>query len=517
MADIEKLAGPADELPSNAPTLDPSPTSSKHIEDDVPSDVVIVDWERNDPEHPFNWPRARKYRMVLLACFITALTALNSTGMAILTTWGTEWFNTSRVHFLVGLTLYNCASSIAPLLLAPLSEHFGRNDIYQISSIMLAPLKGVTDSSNMLLFLPQIFTKNLSGFLATRWIQGMVASVGISMVGGTIADVFEARDRGQVMNLFALIVFIGQSLGGVTMGWIGESLGYQWCWGCQTIWAAGSCVINAFFLRETRANTLLTRRARRLTKETGIKHVASSDLERKQQSLLRQLKVTAIRPLKFLVTEPIVSSLSLWIGLAWGSLFLSGPSTMLVFAQYGFSPGEKGSIGACIAVGGLIGYLTAFHQERLYRRAAAKSETGRAPPEARLYWAAVGGLLFPAGMMAFAWTGRPNIPWPVPAAMLCISYLGIYCMYLGVFNYIADAYETYSSSAQAAQGFVRNMNSGIFPLFTLQMYERLGYPQASSLVAALAFAFAVAPFLIIRYGARLRARSPVTSQLVGNL
>jgi MFS family permease len=505
MADIEKFAGSAVAPPSEAPTLDPSPTSSKHIED-VDPDIVIVDWERNDPEHPFNWPRARKYRMVVIACFITALTALNSTGMSIMTTWGTDWFGTSRVHFIAGLTLYNVASSIAPLLLAPLSEHFGRNGIYQISSII-----------NMLLFLPQVFTKNLPGFLACRWFQGMVASVGISMVGGTIADVFEARDRGQVMNLFALIIFVGQGAGGLTMGWIGERLGYQWCWGMQAIWAAGSVVINALLLRETRANTLLTRRARRLTKDTGIKHVARSDLERKHQSLAQQLRITAVRPLKFLVTEPIVSSLSLWIGLAWGSLFLGGPSTMLVFAQYGFSPGEKGSMGACIAIGGIIGYFTAFHQERLYGRAAAKSGNGRAPPEARLYWAAAGGLLFPAGMMAFAWTGRPHIPWPVPAAMLCLSYWGIYCMYLGVFNYIADAYETYSSSAQAAQGFVRNTNSGIFPLFTLQMYEKLGYPQASSLVAALGFAFAAAPFLLIRYGARLRARSPVTSQLVGNL
>ena len=76
--------------------------------------------------------------------------------------------------------------------------------------------------------------------------------------------------------------------------------------------------------------------------------------------------------------------------------------------------------------------MTNFHQEKLYKRAAARSVSGRAAPEARLYWAAFGGLLFPIGMMAFAWTGQPHIPWPVPALMLVISYWGIYCMYLGV-------------------------------------------------------------------------------------
>lgn len=125
-------------------------------------------------------------------------------------------------------------------------------------------------------------------------------------------------------------------------------------------------------------------------------------------------------------------ALTLWIGFAWGIIFLGGTSTILVFQQYGFSPGEAGSIQSCIAIGGIIGYVTSFHQEQLFRQAAMRSPTGRASPEVRLYWAAIGGLIFPAATMAFAWTGRPPIHWAVPAVMLCLSYWGIYSMYLGV-------------------------------------------------------------------------------------
>lgn len=161
----------------------------------------------------------------------------------------------------------------------------------------------------------------------------------------------------------------------------------------------------------------------------------------------------------------------------------------------------------CIGIGALIGFCTNWNQESLYRRAAAGSPTGRAPPEARLYWAAVGGVLFPLGMMIFAWTGSPAVVhWSVPTIMLCISYWGgkwpwapfivlilplyhlplplytsqpsthhhprnnsVYSMYCGVFNYFADAYETWSSSAQAAQGMMRNIFAGVFPLFSHQM------------------------------------------------
>lgn len=38
----------------------------------------------------------------------------------------------------------------------------------------------------------------------------MVSSVGISMVGGTVADLFRANDRGNPMNIFALTNFLGQ-------------------------------------------------------------------------------------------------------------------------------------------------------------------------------------------------------------------------------------------------------------------------------------------------------------------
>lgn len=46
---------------------------------------------------------------------------------------------------------------------------------------------------------------------------------------------------------------------------------------------------------------------------------------------------------------------------------------------------------------------------------------------------------------------------------------------------------------------------------------RMGYAYASTTVAAIGFVLAIAPFMLIVYGAKLRARSPVTSSLVPQL
>ena len=46
-----------------------------------------------------------------------------------------------------------------------------------------------------------------------------------------------------------------------------------------------------------------------------------------------------------------------------------------------------------------------------------------------------------------------------------------------------------------------------FPLFGVQMYEKLGYQWASSLLAFLTVGMLPFPFLFFKYGKKLRAKS----------
>jgi hypothetical protein len=63
-------------------------------------------------------------------------------------------------------------------------------------------------------------------------------------------------------------------------------------------------------------------------------------------------------------------------------------------------------------------------QDHLYDRATA-ANGGVARPEARLYGAMVGGILFPVGMWWFSWTQFGNIHWIVPEIALVFIILGI--------------------------------------------------------------------------------------------
>lgn len=64
----------------------------------------------------------------------------------------------------------------------------------------------------------------------------------------------------------------------------------------------------------------------------------------------------------------------------------------------------------------------------------------------------------------------------------------------------------------AANAVLRSLFGAAFPLFTTQMYARLGINWASTLVAFLALACTPMPFLFYRYGPAIRARCRYASE-----
>lgn len=80
--------------------------------------------------------------------------------------------------------------------------------------------------------------------------------------------------------------------------------------------------------------------------------------------------------------------------------------------------------------------------------------------------------------------------------------------------YIADAYETFSSSGIACQALVRNLTAGILSAVSDPIYTSIEPAIASSVLGGIAGLLGLAPFVLYFWGDKLRAMSPVTSQLL---
>ena len=97
-----------------------------------------------------------------------------------------------------------------------------------------------------------------------------------------------------------------------------------------------------FFAPETYAPKILRDRALRLERATGKVYRFRADAKG-VINVKQVLKVSLVRPWKFLVTEPIVICLTLYTAIIYGVLYLEFEAYPIVFQQLrGWNSGEGG-------------------------------------------------------------------------------------------------------------------------------------------------------------------------------
>lgn len=292
------------------------------------------------------------------------------------------------------------------------------------------------------------------------------------------------------------------------------NLGWRWIEWVQLIANFILLVAECFLLKETRGSVILARRAKKMREVTGDdSYRAPSELE--ADSFKSLVHASSTRAFMLLIKEPVVLFFSIWISFAWGIIFLFFSVIPLSFENHhGWNVGQQGYPYISLAVGTFLGFAFNFIQDRLYQRATAKN--GGVPvPEARLYGSLIGSVLLPVGMFWYGWTQFSYIHYIVPIIALTPIILGIYHIFLAVYNYLADSYGEFASSAVAAQGFMRNMFAASFPLFASYMFNGMGYQWACTLLALIATVCIPLPYVLFFYGKSIRARSAYASSQTG--
>lgn len=267
-----------------------------------------------------------------------------------------------------------------------------------------------------------------------------------------------------------------------------------------------------FILKETRGDVILARKAKKLRK-AGRNAYAKSELNK--ASVVEMLKVSFKRPTKMLVTEFVVISFTLWVSFAWGILFLFQSSVTQVFTElYGFGTFQTNLVQLALSVGAIIGTIINPLQDMLYLRSAKhnKERPGKPVPEARLYTAIPGSLIFTAGLFWYGWSSYRSVHWIVPTLGIGCVGLGIYEIYMAVVNYLADAYEKYAASALSAASLGRNTFGAFLPLASQALFTNLGFQWAGSLLGFIGLVLSAVPVILLLKGPEIRARSPFMSE-----
>lgn len=156
----------------------------------------------------------------------------------------------------------------------------------------------------------------------------------------------------------------------------------------------------------------------------------------------------------FLVVEPVVAFIALWVSIAvrplfsaiplplfstqkadqtfrwqWGVLYIQIGGLPYVFRNiYAFSTNQVGLVYLSLVIGALIGFLANFAQDAIYRRRVHLDGV-----EARLYAPMVAGITFAVGCFLFGFTSLPSIYWLVPCIGIVIAIASCLTIYISAF------------------------------------------------------------------------------------
>ncbi|KAF5017045.1 hypothetical protein F66182_11090 [Fusarium sp. NRRL 66182] len=461
-------------------------------------EAYVVEFDGpDDPLHPQNWPTKKKVLTSVMLAYTSLVSTFGSSIFADATTSLSSIYHVSTEVTLLGLSLYVLGFATGPICWAPLSELRGRK---------LPIIIGMT---GLTLFQFAVATsKDLQTVLICRFFAGFFGACPLAVVAAVFSDMFDNRFRGVAITVFSLTVFMGPLLAPFIGGFIVDSyLGWRWTQYLVAIMASAALILDFFFLDETYPPIVLIEKAaelRRRTRNWGI-HAKQEEIEVDFRELVSK---NFSRPIKILISEPIVLLLSIYMAFIYGLLYLFMTAYPIVFQQiHGFNKGVGGLPYFGMVVGELLAGIFIIAMQPSYNK-KLEANNNIPVPEWRLPPAIIGGVSFSAGLFWFGWSGyRADIHWIVPTLSGLLTGFGLLSIFLQCLNYLVDAYLLFAASAIAANTFLRSLAGAVFPLFATYMFNGMGINWAGTLLGCISALLVPIPTLFYLRGHKIREKS----------
>lgn len=404
----------------------------------------------------------------------------------------TQEFHARNELFQAGVALFVLGFAVGPALWAPLSELYGRQTVFIVAHFFMTAFVGATAGCN-----------NIASMLVLRFLSGTFGASPLTNAGGVIADLFPVSQRGFASAIFATAPFMGPMLGPIIGGFVTITVGWRWVQGVCCIFIGIVWIVGMLLMPETYGPVLLRRAAVNLSKKHQKHYVSVLEKDNGGVQVSELFAKTIKRPWVLLFWEPIVLIASIYMSILYGTLYMFLPALPVVYQKYrGWDAGIGSLPFLGLAVGMMFGLIyTIVDDKQRYQKLGTE-----ATPESRLPPAMMGAIALPVGMFSFAWTNSPSIHWSASVILAAPFGFGTVLVFIAILVYLLDSYTIYAASVLAASAILRAFVGAAFPLFTTYMFDNLGIHWASSIPAFLTVGCLWFPFVMYRYGARIRMK-----------
>jgi DHA1 family multidrug resistance protein-like MFS transporter len=284
-------------------------------------------------------------------------------------------------------------------------------------------------------------------------------------------------------------------------------LNWQWIDWITLIISGFAFLLAFFFLPETYLPILLTYKAKHLRRVTG----SSKYITEHEQGADFSTKMKQVLPLslKFSTTEPAVLSLGGFLILLYIILFTFLSGFEYIFKRkYDLSDLEEGACFASVALGATAFSLTTPALYSWTRRHTGYADRAAVTPEFRLWPAMVTSPLLPVSLFWLGWTDYSRISiYSGLSACFCFGIV-LNAMYVSSYEYIIDSYGEQASIALASVTMMRYLIAGGMVMASRPMFENIGSHWTMTLLGCVAVLLVPAPYVLFKYGPRLRKKSP---------
>lgn len=153
-----------------------------------------VDWEADDPGNPQNWSGLRKaififfisYSTMTVVCYSTAYTATMPGIQA-------TFHLTEETLVILGVTTYLIGLAVGSVILAPLSEMYGRRPVYLVAMALFC-----------IWIIPCGIAKNLETILVSRFFGAFAGAAMVGNAPGTINDIISEEYRALAFSIWSI-------------------------------------------------------------------------------------------------------------------------------------------------------------------------------------------------------------------------------------------------------------------------------------------------------------------------
>ncbi|KAI2463255.1 MFS general substrate transporter [Annulohypoxylon bovei var. microspora] len=462
----------------------------------------IVDFNPDgDAENPMEWPQAYKWGIVSLLAFMAftvTFTCICVVPVATRIVDDLDHGHSSKSASVLLVTIWELGEAAGPLLIAPLSEVFGRYPVMNTANalfIVATVLAALSQSTTL--------------FIAARTLTGLAVASNV-LNPAIVGDMFISEQRGSAMSIIQLAPLIGGAVGPAISGAIAETLGWRKVMWMSVILATTCEVVFLTLFRETYKVPILRRKAARLRHETGnlsLRTVYDMD----DGSRAEKVWAAITRPFTVLAGSGVLQVISLFGSIVFTYFYITATTLPdILETMYGFSPAAAGSALVCFSIGSALSLIICnLTLDRIYIN-LRDSHKGVGRPEYRLPLVIIGGFTLPCVVACYGWAIQTHAS--APLLLSSVVGIGITLMlgFLPLYAYVVDAFGLYSASAMTAVIVTRCLAGTFLPLATEPLVNKFGYGGGLSILGGGSLLLAPIPVLVLRYGSKWRQNSKYT-------